>query len=402
MEVKIIKGTSQIGGAITEISHNNTRIIIDFGEDLEKVESFELDGLTYGIPCYNAVFITHHHADHIGLINKIMEKIPIFIEEKALKIYNLTSDFCNKERIKRKVNVFKLLKKPTPIFDNEDLKVTPYLIDHSAYNSCMYLIESENKKILHTGDFRSHGRKGSFFDATLRRIGKVDLLITEGTTLTRKEEQTLTEEELEQEALNIMNKYDQVLIMQSSTNIDRTVSFIKASLKSNKKFILDLFSYHLNKVLNFNIKVDNKKVFVWEPLKYQSKPNWFKQMYCLNSKSSKLFPYFVMEIKESMLPDINMLYQKCLLTNACLIYSMWDGYIEQEEKLKNMLNKVKEMNIDCYHLHTSGHADKRAMEKLNKIINPDQTIIIHTQNKEPGKTIFNHVLEIKDNEIIKL
>ena len=32
MKVKIIKGTNQIGGCITEISTETTKIIIDFGE----------------------------------------------------------------------------------------------------------------------------------------------------------------------------------------------------------------------------------------------------------------------------------------------------------------------------------------------------------------------------------
>ena len=75
MEIKIIKGTSQIGGCITEIKSKNTRILIDFGNDLEdNNESFEMDGLTYNKSKYDAVFITHSHIDHIGLINKINER----------------------------------------------------------------------------------------------------------------------------------------------------------------------------------------------------------------------------------------------------------------------------------------------------------------------------------------
>ena len=49
MNVRIIKGTNQIGGCITEITCNNTKIIIDYGEDLEdNTIPFELDGLTKG------------------------------------------------------------------------------------------------------------------------------------------------------------------------------------------------------------------------------------------------------------------------------------------------------------------------------------------------------------------
>ena len=403
MMVRIIKGTNQIGGAITEISHNNTKIIIDFGEDLDNKEPFELEGLTYGTPSYDAVFITHSHRDHMGLINKIMEQIPVYVEEKTLKIYHLTCDFCGKERIKRKVNTFKLSsknKKANTIFHNKDLKITPYLIDHSGYNSCMYKVESENKTILHTGDFRSHGRKGHLFVKTLKEIGKVNLLITEGTTLTRKNEKLIREQDIEEKALEIMKKYDQILILQSSTNIDRTVSFIKASLKTNKNFILDLFSYHLNQMINFNIKVDNKKIFVYKPIKYKNKPNWFKKRYCTVPLNSNFFPNFTMEIKESMCKDIKMLLKKGHLSNACLIYSMWDGYLKKEENLKTMLNELKKMKIDYYELHTSGHASKEAMSLLNKITNPDKTIIIHTENKELGKTIFNHVEDIKDHDTL--
>ena len=125
MEVKIMKGLNQIGGCITEIKCNNTRIIIDFGDELEEnKETFELEGLTYGTPMFNAVFITHSHGDHIGLIDKILDDIPIFVEEKSLEIHNLTCDFCGKEKVKRNINTFhlsKLVEESIPIYKNKDL-----------------------------------------------------------------------------------------------------------------------------------------------------------------------------------------------------------------------------------------------------------------------------------------
>lgn len=400
MEVKIIKGLNQIGGCITEIKCDNTRIIIDFGDELEdNKETFELDGLTYGTPQYDAVFVTHSHSDHIGLIDKILENIPIFVEEKSLEIHNLTCDFCGKKRIKRNISTFNLspsIEESTPIYENKNLKVTPYIIDHSSYNSCMYLIEADKEKILHTGDFRNHGRKKYLFDKALTKIGKVDLLITEGTTLTRSKEKFMNEATLELRAKEIMDNYNQVFIMQSSTNIDRTVSFLKASLKSNKKFVLDLFSYYLNKSIDFNIHVDYKNVFVWKPYKYNNKPKWFKDKYLNIETSPHIFSSFSMEAKESMLPDIKMLYKKGLLKKACLIYSMWDGYIKKEDKLQTLLKELKYMDIDFIELHTSGHADLEAMKKLNKYVEPNKTIIIHTTNRSEGINIFNNVQKIDE------
>lgn len=399
MEIRIIKGTNQIGGCITEIISKNTRILIDFGNDLEDTkESFELDGLTYGKSKYNAVFITHSHMDHIGLINKINEDIPIYVEENSLKIYNITCDFCGEDKLTRKINTFK-------IYDEiqiNDIKVTPYRVDHSSYNSCMFLIECDGKKILHTGDFRLHGRKKDETLNNLKRIGKIDLLITEGTSLSRNTLEYSTEETLEKETLEYMKKYDQVFIIHSSTNIDRTISFIKSALKSGKNYILDLFTYSLNKEVNMNIKVDYKRIFVWKPLRYYFKNQKFKSEYMDFDTSSFFGKRYAMNAKVSMLEDIKKLKEKGLITNACLIYSMWNGYIKKEEKLKNFIDEIKNMGIEFKELHTSGHADISSMKKLNKIVNPNKTIVIHTENKKEIDNIFNNVINLDDNEILKL
>jgi len=399
LKVRIIKGTNRIGGCITEITSKNARILIDFGNDLEdNKESFELDGLTCNKSKYNAVFITHSHIDHIGLINKINKDIPIYVEENSLKIYNITCDFCAEEKLTRKINTFK-------IYDTiqiNDIKVTPYRVDHSSYNSCMFVIECEDKKILHTGDFRLHGRKKDETLNNLKRIGKVDLLITEGTSLSRNILEYDTEEELEKEALQYMKKYDQVFIMHSSTNIDRTISFIKSALKTGKNYILDLFTYSLNKVINMNIKVDYKKVFVWIPLRYSYKNETFKNKYMDFDNSSFFGKKYAMNIKVSMLEDIKKLKEKGLITNACLIYSMWSGYIEKEEKLRCFIDEIEDMGIEFKELHTSGHADITSMKKLNEIINPNKTIIIHTENREKGRNIFNNIVDLNDNEIFKI
>ena len=48
-------------------------------------------------PKYDAVFITHSHQDHIGLIDYVLPEIPVYVEEKSRKIYELTCAFTGKK-----------------------------------------------------------------------------------------------------------------------------------------------------------------------------------------------------------------------------------------------------------------------------------------------------------------
>ena len=90
--------------------------------------------------------------------------------------------------------------------------------------------------------------------------------------------------------------------------------------------------------------------------------------------------------------------------NPLLIYSMWDGYVDDEEEdtydekwgnlYKNFKRKVK--------LHTSGHAGKEDLEEMIHIINPKQAIIpIHTEYKKSYERLRkaeNKVKCLKDGD----
>lgn len=85
----------QIGGCVTLISTDTTKICIDFGENLpgsKHKEELEVEGLTSGEQQYDAVFFTHYHGDHIGRFNKILPGIPLYMSQMCryalLNIYH--------------------------------------------------------------------------------------------------------------------------------------------------------------------------------------------------------------------------------------------------------------------------------------------------------------------------
>ena len=91
MKIKIHRGQNRIGGSIIEIASARAKIILDAGIELDEIDDPhvpQIDGLFVGEPQYNAVFLSHYHADHIGLADKIVTGIPIYMGEKAFEIFS--------------------------------------------------------------------------------------------------------------------------------------------------------------------------------------------------------------------------------------------------------------------------------------------------------------------------
>ena len=251
MEINIIRGQNQIGGSIIEISSKNIKIILDIGSNLEDKEIVvpEIDGLFKGKAKYDGVLISHYHGDHIGLATRILPEIPIYMGEKSYEIYKVSNKYMGKEYLKEPKTF-----KPEEEFLIGDIKIIPYLCDHSAFDSYMFLLNCEGKKILYTGDFRSNGRKS--FEPLLRKLPKVDVLITEGTNLSNDKigKINLTEKELEKKGIELLEGNDRpVFVLMAATNIDRLVTFYKIANATKRLFLLDTYAGLITDIIGGNI-----------------------------------------------------------------------------------------------------------------------------------------------------
>ena len=409
MQIGILKGTNQIGGVFTEISSKKAKIIIDFGDDLDGIKRLDnIDGLTKGNPTYDGVIITHNHQDHMGRIDDILDSIPVYMSDLSRKIYETVYCFSSsKGKIKK--NTINIKNKQT--FEIKDIKITTYVVDHSAYNSFMLLIESEGKKILHTGDFRNHGYKGVILEKTLKEIGKIDLLITDGTTFSREHTKSKTEEELVYDIAKKTKDYDQVLILMSTTNIDRVTTMQKVANKTGKTVIHDIVLSNILRLVTQKIPnaLNSKDVGVFLPSSIYKKKDIevYKEFILpfekrIKETGKKLHGKFIMNIRVSMLKDIEKLKLKNkVLNNCCVIYSMWEEY-KKEDYYKKFLDKMQELGIKVFNLHVSGHADYTAYKGIIDITKPDAVIPIHTENKEKIKDYTNKAVILEDMEAFEI
>ncbi|MCI8435157.1 MAG: MBL fold metallo-hydrolase [Clostridia bacterium] len=179
MQIKVYRGTHRIGGCVTEIKTTSARILVDMGEELPSVGTertpLEIDGVTRGAPDCDAVLITHYHGDHIGMFGKILPEIPVYTGAVAKQIYGVVQTVLLDKHMggdPQRVKTFREFRIGRPL-QFGDIRVTPYTVDHSAFDAYMLLIEAEGKRILHTGDFRMHGARGRKMPAVFENTAAI-------------------------------------------------------------------------------------------------------------------------------------------------------------------------------------------------------------------------------------
>lgn len=382
MKLYIHRGQKQIGGSIIEISTETTKLIFDVGINLDESEEINvpnINGLFTGEKNYDAVLISHYHPDHIGLTDYLLKDIPLYMGKTAFNILNAANEYRN---VETKIN---------PVFFEDkvkfqigDIEITPFLCDHSAYDSYMFLIENNSKRILYTGDFRANGRMD--YEKLLNDLPKVDAIIIEGTTLTREENITNIEEEfLEEIAIKELNKHSgPAFIMMSAMNIDRIITCYEIAQKTNRLFLEDLYTAGIATAVGDNVPnpktFKNVKTFMIDGnSKRYKKLNEYGNSKISRSAISKQ-KYF-MCIRASMKRYLEKLNALQSFEDGILFYGMWKGYKEQPE-MREFLEFMENKGVKIHTLHTSGHADSFTIDKLIRKIQPNIIIPVHTENEE--------------------
>jgi len=249
MKVCIYRGTQEIGGTCIEVEVQGKRIVLDLGLPLD-ADEYESDevlvpkvmGLDGKDPDFLGLVISHPHQDHYGLSHYVHPDIPVLIGKAARNILHASMNFTPS------VVYFK---KPLFLEDRQTIdlgpfQITPFLVDHSAYDAYSILIEGDGKKVFYSGDFRAHGRKSKLFHKLISDPPKeVDVLLMEGTTLGRSNsgEGFKTEDalipEFEQAIKGIRGM---ALIWCSGQNIDRLVTIFKSCQRARRQFIIDMYT----------------------------------------------------------------------------------------------------------------------------------------------------------------
>ncbi|PQL16615.1 MBL fold hydrolase [Veillonella sp. S13053-19] len=387
MKIEIHRGTHQIGGSAIEISTASTRIILDFGNELSLDEKYtpinlDIDGVTKGLPDCDGIVISHYHMDHLGQLTSALPEIPLYMGELSKEIALIGAEYQDR------CLYLSLLGANTfrggDAFSIGDIRIRPLVIDHSAADSYMFVIEAEGKHVLYTGDFRMHGLRHHILDQLVNTyIGEVDVLITEGTSLSRDADKYISEAAVLDDISSYIQDGKYVFIMCSSTNIDRIMG-IWQNMPTDKVLICDAYQKRILDTVINNVYYESSLYRRHDSPLVLSKGPYPK--YYMDHGFVSLVrgtESFISQIKEFPKDDVR------------IIYSMWTGYIEENLALKTLLE-----TYPTYICHASGHVSKDDLIKFIELVNPDAIIPVHTDNPERLEELVPHrnVYIVNDNE----
>jgi ribonuclease J len=407
VQLTVHRATQQIGGNCVELSTSDGhRIILDVGLPLDAPrdacqllpKSLALNAAADG------VLISHPHQDHYGLLEDIPAGWPIYSGDATERLIRLSSAISGKEL----PHAFNPWRNGTAL-QIGPFKVTPFLIDHSAFDAYMLLIEVHGKRILYSGDFRIHGRKSTLTRKLMATPPEnLDVLLMEGTNL-GSDKSCVTESDLEDEFVDLFQStVGRVFVAWSAQNVDRTVTLYRACLKAGRTLVVDLYTAEVMEALAEFGKLPRPG---WNNLKVVI-TGAFARMYRRTGREAfveGMVPYGISAAKLAETPERWVVMVRPSLirdygpngiapnSDDAWCWSMWRGYLGNEDGA--LMSKWFEAGGSrAGHIHTSGHASPADLRSFAHAMNATQFVPIHGVAWDGDTTGFPSIRRLADGE----
>ncbi len=411
MRLRIHRGTKEIGGTCIEVEVTGKRLALDVGLPLDAPDE-EQDRLLPDLPGFRepdpsllGIVISHGHMDHFGLAKHVRPEVPVWIGEAAHNILRAAAPWVPNGHAFADPQ-FLADRRPIEI---GPFRITPYLVDHSAFDAYALLVEADGKRVFYSGDFRAHGRKAALFERLVRNPpAGIDALLMEGTTLGRTGtgEGFETEDDLEAHFAEAFRQTEGMhFVWTSSQNIDRIVTIFRAAKKTGRALLIDLYTAvvleatgrgtvpqsHWQEVRLYvpqRQRVLIKEKALFQDLERHGRNRVFREAL------PDLAERAVMLFRPMAMSDRGV---ASVLEGAGFTYSMWDGYLK-EDSSQQVLRWLERNGIAWASIHTSGHASTADLQRFAAALAPRALVPIHSFETGRFPEFFENVVPREDGE----
>lgn len=489
-------GVHEIGGNKFLVEDKGTRVFLDFGMQMGKVNQYyseylqprDLNGMgdlfEYGLlpplrglyrqdyskqsnygdekedTAFDAVLLTHAHLDHAAYIHYLRPDIPIYCTEatklvmqaledtgsdeeyltfkESFKLYrNRNGELSrattaeNRVEVSRPINIIESSKK----FNVDSIEVEPVAIDHSIPGVSALILHTSKGSVACTADIRFHGRRRADSERFLERCASSDLdyLLCEGTRIA--ETNSKTELDVESDVKAIVDKTPQLVVCTyPPRDLDRLLSFYKATVESGRDLVIDLKQAYLLSLFQASEKCkgdypgpDDKHIKIYLPKKswgliskdirvWSQKQRdadykvWEREFLdrgnainCQDvSANEKNLVFFCSDYTLQNLIDIRPQEGSSYIRSSTEPFD--DEMKFDEKRVKRwlahfgLISKEGEWN----HVHVSGHGDGVQLKRVIEETHAKCLIPIHTEHEEYHKKWHDNVRIVELNQTIEL
>jgi len=393
LNVRIHRGAAQVGGTCVELESSGRRILLDLGMPLDaeegEIQLPDVPGLQGDDPSLLGIVISHLHGDHCGLAPYAAPGLPIAMGAVAARILREAEFFTGRPPLAEP----RWALRDCEPFETGPFRITPYQVEHSAFDAFALLVEAAGRRLFYTGDFRAHGNDREPFERLLRAPPRdVHAMLMEGTQLgDGREGEGPSEDDLRVVLARRFREWPGlVLAAWSSQNLDRTRTVYEAARAAGRTLVLDLYTATLTAAARApGVPVpgdEGLEVFCRRRERIQVKEaGEFKRTNAI--RQTRIFPEelaprahdLVMMFRPSMISELE---RAGALTGALAIWSVWRGYLEQPVELR-MQQVLKRHGVELERHHVAGHAYVSDLKRLVEAIRPERVVPIHTAS--PGE-----------------
>ena len=442
MKLSIHGGLNEIGGNKILLEDSGSRVWFDFGTSFSRLSMFydefmnprSHNGMTdffeMGLlpdikglyrhdflgkcsrsDCkseFDAVFLSHAHIDHSGMIPFLNKDIPVFCSPASkliMRVMQETGSGIGQEfeimkehftglhytKVPHFIRQVHVVNKPIKI---KDLEVEPVCVDHSIPGALGFIIKG-SKTVVYTGDLRMHGHNSKLTHDFVKKAvkAKPDILITEGTRVGGDHRKMgLSEEECLAHITKYMSDTKGLVVANfPPRDLDRIKTFYSAAVACGRKLVIDPKMAVLLNLLQEDKSLDapspkDKHIQVYIKKKkdgnYSEKDydKWEREFLDYKNKVT----YKELEQKKSVIYLNAWAFGELIdikpVNNSSYIYSLCEPFNDEMElDHERHLNWIKHFKLDYKQAHASGHASEEDINKMIKEINAKEVVMVHSQ-----------------------
>jgi ribonuclease J len=427
MKIIIHRGAQEIGGNCIELRSGKSRLLLDYGAPTPKTDpvthkSLEVtpEETVLNIPgLYDkspnpilALIFSHTHKSHYGalLARPINPGIKVYMSEIMEDAVRVTTKMPRDgKKLPVGINYFRRGHK----FIIGRFVITPYLMDHSAAESFAFLVESEGKRVLYTGDFREHGNKANAFKQFLANdMGPIDALITEGTQAGVEKGPT-EQEVMAQVEAKVDGRNGPLFFMCAGQDLNLLTSLSFLAKNTRRYLVVDGYTaLLLERVKNLAQKhgVDLKSPALDTEYLRIIRSNATQRVYQLTEYAEtfvrmrpKLYGWDWLRdnLDRCIIPvraNSQLWVEEQLedLANGAFLYSDWETYTE-EDGMQETLAWFKGRGLVNIPMPTTSHAYFSTIRKLVENKKPRYVVPINTDNPEKFTAAFGKRAKLLEN-----